>query len=75
MEMARLEDRSSNGGVLGEGMFPFPTARGSGERCSKLPQWVRADLEFRTFYSLTKPLDFADIKFLSVKFSWGTEPQ
>jgi len=40
-EARRAEERSFKGredGVLGEGMFPSPPARGSGERC-KLPLW------------------------------------
>jgi len=45
-ETRRAKERSSKGregGVLGEGMFPSPPARGSGERCSKLLLWVRGE--------------------------------
>ena len=63
VEQWRVEERSCkgrDGGVLGEWMFPFPPARGPGERYSKLSMWSpgRSPVTnlFRTFYRLTEPL-------------------
>ena len=65
------EARSSNGRegeVLGE-MFPFPPARGSVEHCSKLSSGNLAIQNVLYAYEAAPSVDFADIKFLSVKFS------
>ena len=76
-EMGRPEGLNSkgrkaeSGGVLWEGMFPFPPARGSGDRC-KLPHRVRREAavtwRVRTFYRLIKPL-LVPILLISIFFT------
>jgi len=80
-EMARVEGRSSKGGVLVDGTFPLHHLGGLGSVAVSSPGGVRKEgsviWRFRTFYRLTVKaaagVDFADVKFLSVKFSLGSE--
>ena len=68
-------------GVPGQGMFPFQQL-GVWRRAVSSPVGYRAkprrfgDSErFIGLYKVASGVDFADVKFTSVKFSWASEPQ
>jgi len=62
--------RAEIGRVLGEGKFPSSPARGTGERC-KLPMGSGAKPERYGDLKAAPGVDFADTKFISMKFSCG----
>jgi len=75
---AKSEARKAESGrVLADGLFPSPSAKEWGSAVSS-PSGVcgeaPATWRFKTFYRLIKAapgVGFADIKFISMKFSWG----
>jgi len=83
--MARPKERSLNGrecGVLEEGISPPHQLRGLRSAAVSSPYvgsaakpWRPTDLELLQDFKAASGVDFANIKFLSVKFSCGSEPQ
>jgi len=80
LERARAEERSSKdreGGAIGEGMIPLPTSYGASGSAISSPSGVQSDLAIKNVLSDNKAdfdIDFADIKYISLKFSSGSEP-
>jgi len=66
--------RAEIGRVLGEGKFPSPPARGTGERC-KLPVGSGAKPERSGDLKAAPGVDFADTKFIFNETFVRSEPQ